>query len=416
VDAAQALRAGRPLQRADPGYPAPMRLHFAGLTLDCAQFELRRGGERLETQPKVWAFLRLLAENPQRVLTKDEIFAVLWPEVVVSEASLQRLASVARQLLGEDAGILRTVRGVGYELSAPVTVERANGARGEPAAPPAGDGPARPKIHFCTTSDGYHVAWSQVGDGPPLVRALGWFTNLEMEWLWPAGRRLWESLSLRHRLIRYDGRGMGLSDPAADFSLETRLRDLEAVVDAAGVDRFALLGMSCGAHTALRYAARNPERVSHLIVYGVPNAGELSAESIAFGQTVRAMVGQAWGRDAGPFGRFLAELFLGSGASAEMLEHFDRMQRASADRDTAKRYVKTILDPEAPEVAARISVPSLVIHRQGDLVCPFDEGRKLAASIPKAGFLPLPGENHWLLLDDPGAGAFVQALGEFLAK
>ena len=237
-----------------------------------------------------------------------------------------------------------------------------------------------------------------------------------MEWLWPAGRRLWESLARGHRLVRYDGRGMGLSDPAEEFSLETRLRDLEAVVDAAGLERFALLGMSEGAHTALRYAARHPERVSHLVLYGIPNAGPLSDERIAFGNTVRSMVGQAWGGEEGPFGRFLAELFLGSGASPEMLEHFDRMQRASADRDTAKRYVKGILDADAPAVAPRISVPSLVIHRQDDRVCPFGEGRKLAAAIQGAGFLPLAGENHWLLLDDPGAGAFVEALGEFLAK
>jgi pimeloyl-ACP methyl ester carboxylesterase/DNA-binding winged helix-turn-helix (wHTH) protein len=389
---------------------APMRLRFADFTLDCDRFELRRGGRRLETQPKVWAFLRLLAENSQRALSKDEIFATLWPDVVVSEGSLQRLASVARQLLGPDAGrLLRTIRGVGYQLTAQVSVED----EAEPG------GAARfvsdQKIRFCTTSDGYHIAWSQVGEGLPLVRALGWFTNLEMEWHWPAGRRLWEALSRRHSLVRYDGRGMGLSDPAKEFSPETRLRDLEAVIDAANLDRFALLGLSEGGHTALRYAARNPQRVSHLIVYGVPNSGPLSDEQKDFWRTVLSMVRQAWGRDEGPFGRFLAELFLGSDASAETLEHFDRMQRASADRETAKRYVVGSGTTDMREDVARVRIPTLVMHREDDRLCPFDEGRKLASRIPGARFLPLPGESHWPLMDDAGAGAFVQALEEFLA-
>ena len=125
------------------------------------------------------------------------------------------------------------------------------------------------EIRFCTTEDHASIAYASVGTGYPLVRALGWFSHLEVEWEWPAGRRFWERLAHRHRLVRYDGRGIGLSDrDIEEVSLETRVRDLEAVVVAAGVEQFALLGTSEGGATAIIYAARHPDQVSHLILYG----------------------------------------------------------------------------------------------------------------------------------------------------
>ena len=245
-----------------------MQLRFADCAIDCDRYEFLRAGERVDVQPKVWAFLRLLAENAHRVLPKDEILARLWPDVVVAEGSLQRLASLARAALG-DEGMLRTIRGVGYQLAAEVEVKEEQRAISEISERPAPTDSSQ-EIRFCRTIDGVNIAWASLGRGHALVRALGWFSNLEYEWAWPHARRFWEMLGEGRRLIRYDGRGMGLSDPCSKFAPELRLRDLEAVVSASGERRIDLVGLSEGCASALTYAVRNPARVRRLVLYGPP--------------------------------------------------------------------------------------------------------------------------------------------------
>src|SRR5919108_1218493 len=124
-------------------------------------------------------------------------------------------------------------------------------------------------IRFCTTSDDVRIAYAVTGKGPPIVRAPHWLTHIEFDWASPVWRHWLAELSRGHTLLRYDGRGCGLSDwEAADLSFEGWVRDLEAVVDAAGLSRFALVGISRGGPISIAYAARHPERVSHLVMYG----------------------------------------------------------------------------------------------------------------------------------------------------
>jgi pimeloyl-ACP methyl ester carboxylesterase/DNA-binding winged helix-turn-helix (wHTH) protein len=398
-----------------------MRLRFADCLLDCDQYELRRAGARVEVQPKVWAFLRLLAESPHRVLTKDEILDRLWPGVAVEEASLQRLASLARQALGEEGrDLLRTVRGVGYQLAAEVRTEGDAPAR-VVAVPEDSDAeePGPPQeIRYCHTVDGVNVAWARTGRGAPLVRALGWFTNLESEWAWSAGRRFWEKLGAGRELIRYDGRGMGLSDPAGTFSPETRLRDLEAVVDAAGRERVDLIGLSEGCATALAYAARHPERVRRIVLYGpAPMIFLGMVEPVQeLGNVLLALIQGGWGGRSEPLAHALAGLFLGEHADPETRRHFDRMMRASADRETAARYLLSLASVDGRDDAKKIQAPVLVVHRRDDVISPIAAGRAAAALVPGAGLVTLPGDTHWCLACDPGAEALVRAVREFLDK
>jgi pimeloyl-ACP methyl ester carboxylesterase/DNA-binding winged helix-turn-helix (wHTH) protein len=407
-----------------------MRYCFNEFVLDCHLFEFRRDGERIEMQPKVFSFLRLLADNPRRTLSKDEIFDSLWPDVVVADASLQRIASLARRAVKRDCEgeILRTIRGIGYRLDAEVekhdavatgaaTDVRANGGAeaGEPTSRPMVPRLTQ-EIRFCKTVDGFNLAWAKLGTGTPLVRCLGWFSNIEMEWEWDAGRRFWEKLARRHTLVRYDGRGIGLSDQADEFTLETRLRDLEAVVDAAELERFALVGMSEGCSAAIKYAARHPERVSHLVLCGAPDSAvaPITPERREWGAAYFGVLQQAWGGNSTSFSRFLASLFLGEEATPEMLDYFDRMQRASADRETALTYAATLAHLGVGDDAANVRVPTLVLHRRDDELCPIEGGRAVAAAIPGARFMVLDGGNHWLLLDDPRADSVIEALEQFL--
>ncbi len=395
-----------------------MQLRFADCTIDCDQYEFHRAGHRVDVQPKVWAFVRLLAENAHRVLPKSEILDRLWPDVVVAEASLQRLASLARSALG-DEGLLRTIRGVGYQLAAEVEVgvsERADqGDAGESLAervPP----PASQEIRFCRTVDGANVAWASSGRGPAVVRALGWFSNLEYEWAWPHARRFWEMLSEGRRLIRYDGRGMGLSDPWSEFSPELRLRDLEAVIAACGERRFDLVGLSEGCGTALSYAVRNPSRVSRLVLYGPPAFLFLDAtpELQSLGRVMRELVKGAWGSGASNlFGRMLAEFFVGPSAEPQTRELFDRMQRASMSRETALAYLRA-LPVDVRDEARKLTVPTLVVHRRHDAIAPLESAKAAASLIPSARFVLLDGDNHWPMANDSSAPVMIRAITQFL--
>jgi pimeloyl-ACP methyl ester carboxylesterase/DNA-binding winged helix-turn-helix (wHTH) protein len=393
-----------------------VQLRFADCAIDCDQYELLRAGQRIDVQPKVWSFLRMLAENAHRVVPKDEILSRLWPDVIVAEASLQRLASLARGALG-DPELLRTIRGVGYQLAAEVHVA------GEPRAAPAHDGaaadalPGAQEIRFCRTVDGANIAWASLGSGPALVRALGWFSNLEYEWAWLRARRFWEMLGEGRRLIRYDGRGMGLSDPWREFSPELRLRDLEAVVAAAGEQRIDLVGLSEGCGTAIRFAVRHPSRVRRLVLYGPPGFLFLdrTPELVDLGRVMRELIKAAWGAGrSNRFGQMLAELFVGASADEETRALFDRMQRASTDRETALAYFNA-MPSDARDEARKLSVPTLIVHRREDGIAPFEAAKVAASNVPGARFVPLVGDNHWPMADDLSAPVMIRAIRDFLA-
>jgi pimeloyl-ACP methyl ester carboxylesterase len=273
------------------------------------------------------------------------------------------------------------------------------------------------EIRFCTAADGVSLAYATVGQGSPLVRALGWFTHLELEWKWPEGRQFWERLARRHLLVRYDGRGMGLSKAAVEsFSLEDRVRDLEAVVDAAGLERFALMGMSEGGQTAIAYTARHPERVSHLVLYGTySDASNFKAEREKW-KALMQLVKTGWGNETPVFRQIFTHLFLGADADAAQIAYFNEIQRASASAETAFAFMRFNGRVDVIEAARQIQCPTLVLHRRGDLLVPFESGRKVASLIRGARFIPMDGDNHWLLLRDPGAEEYADAIERFLAE
>jgi serine/threonine protein kinase/pimeloyl-ACP methyl ester carboxylesterase len=293
-------------------------------------------------------------------------------------------------------------------------------ADGDPASSSAGY-PVNQEVRFCTTSDGYRIAWAEAGSGEPaIVRVLGWFTHLELEWRSELARRFWRRLARRHRLIRYDGRGIGVSasgaEPPRHFDLESRLRDLDAVIEAAGVERFALLGMSEGCAAAIAYAARHPERVSHLVLYGGFVHAPDEPEQVEKWRTLRSMVRDGWGQRTPIFGELFARLFLGSQATEERLRYFDEMQRASADPRTAYHHLVSVGQLDVRQVASQVAAPTLVVHRSGDLVIPIEHGRRMAQSIPGARFLVLDeGDNHWLYFDEAGAARrLIETVERFL--
>jgi class 3 adenylate cyclase/predicted alpha/beta hydrolase len=276
------------------------------------------------------------------------------------------------------------------------------------------------QIRFCTTSDGVRIAYATVGQGPPLVRVLGWLTHLQVE----VGNQLWRTfihaLSHHFLFVRYDGRGMGLSDRAVkDFSLEAHVRDLEAVVDAVGLERVALYGISHGGPTAIVYSVRHPERVSHLILYGA-----FASFSRALGldteegrqrfEAILTLVQQGWGTDLPAYRQLFTSLFMPDG-NIDDIRAFNEMQRVSASAENVVGLVTALRDNmDVRQLLPQVKAPTLVMHCRGDAVAPFDAGRELAAGIPGAHFLPLDGRNHFIIPGEPAGQIAYKAIQEFV--
>ncbi|HXF51631.1 MAG TPA: adenylate/guanylate cyclase domain-containing protein [Dehalococcoidia bacterium] len=274
------------------------------------------------------------------------------------------------------------------------------------------------EIRFCTTADGVRIAYATFGQGPPLVRVAGWFSHLEFEWGQP--HFLWRSLEAladSHLIVRYDGRGMGLSDrDIADFSVEAKLRDLEAVVDVLGLERFSLLGQSEGGATAIAYAVRYPERVERLVLYGVWGRPLYHLDRESHREAFEAaitLVRTGWGLDSPAARQYFAALFMPD-ADTEAMRLWTEMQRVCASPHTAAAFVRQLQDIDVTSLAPRIGAPTLVIHRRGDTAVPFHRGREVAALIPGARLLSLEGRNHVLLTAEPAYEKYVQAIREFL--
>jgi class 3 adenylate cyclase/pimeloyl-ACP methyl ester carboxylesterase len=275
------------------------------------------------------------------------------------------------------------------------------------------------QVRFCTTSDGVRIAYATVGQGPPLVRILGWLTHLQVEVENPLWSTFIHALSHHFLFVRYDGRGMGLSDRAVkDFSLEANVRDLEAVVDAVGLERVALYGISEGGPAAIAYSVRHPERVSHLILYGSFASfsraqGLDTEEGRQRFEAMLTLVQQGWGTDLPAYRQLFTSLFMPDG-NIDDVRAFNEMQRVSASADNVVALVTALRDTDVSQLLPQVKAPTLVMHCRGDSVVPFDVGRELAAGIPGAHFLPLDGRNHFIIPGEPAGLTTYEAIQEFV--
>ena len=276
------------------------------------------------------------------------------------------------------------------------------------------------QIRFCKSFDGTRIAYTQSGAGPALVKAPHWLTHLEYEWQSPIWKPWIESLSRGHTLLRMDGRGCGLSGTdMVDVSPEAWVRDLEAVVDAAGVERFALFGHSQGASIAVEYAARHPERVTHLILLGSYARGamkrDISAERIDELQAQLKLIETGWGRDDASYRQMFSMQFM-PGGTLEQLASMSELQRRSATPENAVRVIRTMFSIDVRASAPQVKCPVLILHARGDLRAPFTEGLLLASLFPDARLVPLETANHILLPQDPAFLQFFDELEAFVPR
>ena len=317
---------------------------FDAFVLDTQRYELRSAGEVIRVEPQVFDVLTQLVRNSHRFVTKEELFDSVWGGRFVGEAALTSRIKAARRALGDDGEsqrYIRTVRGRGYQFVGTILTD----IESEPAAEaPPEPAPPRQHIAFCRAADGVRLAYAVAGEGPPLVRAANWMTHLGYDIESPVWKHWVRDLSLRYKFIRYDERGCGLSDwDATDFCFDDWVDDLESVVEALGLQRFPLLGVSQGGAVAVAYAARHPERISHLVL----------CSAYARGRAVRAigddekraaaldldLAGVGWGRDDPAFRQVFAAQFQPDGTRADWAA-FDQLQRRTTSPENAIRFLE----------------------------------------------------------------------------
>lgn len=275
-------------------------------------------------------------------------------------------------------------------------------------------------IRFCTASDGVRIGYATVGNGPPIVKTANYLTHLEHDWNGPVWRHWLMGLAKNHTLVRYDERGCGLSDQdVSDFSLDAWVRDLEAVVEDAGLKRFPLLGLSQGASVSVAYAIKHPEKVTHLILYGGYARGrfnrDLNKAQMEEAETMIDVIRIGWGQDNPAFRQLFTTQLMPDGTS-EQMACLNELARISATPQNAAIMERAFYHIDVTSMAPKVKVPTLVMHARNDAAIPFEEGRLLATLIPGARFVPLNSENHILLEEEPAWDRFLAEVHSFLGS
>lgn len=393
------------------------------ITIDAERFELRCGGVVRHVEPQVFSLIQYLIENRQRVVSKDELVEAVWHGRIVSDSTLSSRITAARRALdddGEQQAVIQTVPRRGFRFVADVDTDGV--ADAEPVMTETGgqaDGAELPaqEVRFCTGPDGVSLAYSVAGEGYPIVKTANWLSHVEHDWHSPVWRHLLSELAASHRLVRYDQRGMGLSEwdvPA--FGIEGFVNDLETVVDELGLDRFVLFGLSQGCAISLAYAARHAERIRGLILYGGYSRGwkrRGMTDDAEQEERLLALAEQGWGRDNPAFRQVFTSLYAPD-ATPEQMDWYNELQRISTSGENVVRIDQALGEIDVSDLLPDITVPAVVLHCRDDSVVPFSEGRRLASLLPNARFVALEGRNHLLLESEPAWPRFRSEIGSFL--
>jgi len=291
-------------------------------------------------------------------------------------------------------------------------------SRYHPGVPAGGLAPPPQDLRFCRSADGTRIAYARHGCGPPLVIATCWLSHLQYDWQSPVWRHFLDDLGAMATVVRYDERGYGLSDwEVTDFSLEARVADLEAVTEAAGLHRFAVMAMAQGGPPAIAYAIRHPERISRLMFYGSYAAAmrDPTPEELALNETLQLLIKVGWGRPESEFRRVFTSRMIPD-ATEEQMRWLDELQGVASSAENASAARRDRNTDDVVHLLPEIRAPTLVLHSRHDRMNDFDEGVLLASTIAGARLVVLESSNHILLGDEPAWRVFVDEVAAFMAE
>jgi DNA-binding winged helix-turn-helix (wHTH) protein/pimeloyl-ACP methyl ester carboxylesterase len=391
---------------------------FGTCEVDPARFELRRGGSVVHVQPQVFGVLCYLLEHRDRVVPKTELLDAVWGDRFVSDSTLCSRVKAARRAIGDDGAsqrLIATVHGVGYRFVGDAAEPAAGVLLSQPVAAAARD----QEIRYCRSPAGVRIAYATTGSGPPLVKAANWLTHLDLE----RDSIIWahwiDALSARHRLVRYDERGCGLSDwEAGQFSLQTWVEDLELVIASAGLTRFPLIGLSQGAAVAIAYAVCHPKQVSRLVLVGGYARGRLTRARTGEEREEAALdlqVGRvAWRRDDPAYRQVFAAQFLPD-ESRQTWDAFNALQRATTSTENVVRFLEAFASIDVSSLAVDVRCPTLILHARRDRRVPVQQACELAALIPGSTLRLVDSGNHILTAREPAWPVVTHEIDRFLA-
>lgn len=392
------------------------RYRFDEFELDTDAYQLHGDGQHVHLEPRALDLLHYLLRHRDRVVGKDELLDAVWGDRFVSDAALTTALRTVRRAVRDDGSqqrVLRTVHRRGYQFVADVRVESDEQSASRTA--PTGE----QSIRFCHARDGTRIGWATLGTGSPLLKAANWMTHLVLERTNPVWAHWLDGLAGNRRLIRYDERGCGMSDwDVTAFDFDAWVDDLETVVEAAGLDRFPLLGVSQGGAVAIAYAARHPDRITHLVLAG----------AYARGRAVRArseaeraeaaidldLVRVGWRRQDASFLQVFASQFLPDGTPEQWAAFVD-FQRQTTSPENAVRFLEEFAHIDVSAVAPQVTCPTLVLHSRDDVRVPADQAVELATLIPDSQLVMLDSANHLLSASEPAWHEFLGRIDAFLA-
>jgi DNA-binding winged helix-turn-helix (wHTH) protein/pimeloyl-ACP methyl ester carboxylesterase len=401
--------------------PGERGIGFGRYRFETETGRLWAGAHEVRLTPKAADVLKQLVLHAGQPVSKAELFAAVWKGTIVSDDALTSCIQELRRALEDDAKeprFIETRHRRGYRFVARLSDDASTGTAAVAPLSRREPGASEQEIRYCTTCDGVPIAYSTVGTGPHIVRVLGYFTHLEAEWDWPDLRRFWEQLAERHTVVRYDGRGIGLSGPyTGEFTEETRQRDLDAVLTAIGAEKVVLLGISEGGWTAATYAVEHPGKISHLILYGgyCRGAQARPGHDPEEDRALMTLIRKGWGRGTPAFRQVVTSQYFRNDADPALLAHFNELQRVSADPDTAARYFESChRRGDGRDLFRQLTLPVLILHSREDLAVSAEEGRLLASIIPDSQLVLLPSGMHYFPTDTEVVTKAARAISRFL--
>jgi pimeloyl-ACP methyl ester carboxylesterase/DNA-binding winged helix-turn-helix (wHTH) protein len=402
-----------------------LQYRFGTYVIDTERVEIRQDGALVAVEPQVFDLLVYLITHRDRVVSRDEILDQIWHGRFVSLSTLTTRINAARIAVGDSGKQqkkIKTLSRKGYRFVADAVEEAPHSPEDENTHLPAtivDEHALHQHIKFCQSSDGVKIAYARVGEGQPIIKAGNWLNHLEYDWESPVWSHFLKWFANKAELIRYDARGNGLSDwDVDDISFDAFVRDLEAVVDATGVEKCVLFGASQGCAVCIAYAVRHPERVSKLVLYGGFARGRLirgGEEDVAQIEAMLTLMKTGWGRENPAFRQVFTSLFVPEG-TPEQMQWFNELQRVTTSPENAVRLRRVSDSMDVRDLLQHVKVPTLVLHCRDDAVQPFEEGRFIASSIIGAEFVGLEGRNHLILESDPGWQKFQDEVAAFLAS
>ena len=388
-----------------------MKYAFATCVLDTDAHALIRDGVPVHVEPQVFDLLHVLAESGGDLLSYDQLVERIWQGRHVSDATISARISAARSAVGDSGQrqeVIQTVARCGIRLVVPVSGQ---------SRPARAERSLSQVVRMSASEDGTVLAWSEIGDGPALVRAGHWLTHLDKDLTSSIWGPWIARLSEARTLVRYDPRGTGMSSrDCGEINVGNAVTDLKTVVDAAGHDRFDILASSQSAAVAFHFAARYPERVRRIVTVGAFIQGSRVREpssGSALTEALGVMIRNGWGQPDSGYLRSLGTLFMPSASEDELSEILD-LQAASASAERAIEIRECCSRYDEVAVLKNVSAPVLVAHAARDSIHPFSQAQLIAAHLPNARLLQLDTANHLISPRDPAFDVLFDEIDAFL--